>query len=929
MARDVKIRILGDAKSAKDAFATVDRDAGGFFDSVSTQAVAFGTALGDAITSGVSAAFDQLGEVVSGAFDMEDVAASMEASLGVSAERAGELGETAGSLYRDAWGSSMDEVGAAVETVASAFEGLGADDLETVTGQAIAFAEVFNTDVDSAIRSADQLVTQGLAPNAEAAMDLLTTGMQELPVSVRDELLEATNEYGQFFDQLGISGEEAIGGLVNAGEDGVYGIDKFGDALKELTIRSTDMSATSVAAYESAGLSAEDMSTRFLAGGETANGAFNDLIDGLLSIEDPVEQSNAAIALFGAPLEDLGVSEIPEFLEGLSDMDAGMEDVAGSADAMADAYGGTNRAKIEAFRRKVMGKLSEGVGFLIEKLEEVWPTIQNGFGKAVDWMQTNLLPIWQDFTEDVLPKVIDGLEDIGDAFAAAFRWMMDNKGVVLGALAGLAVAVGVVLVPAFLAWAAAAAAAAAATLIAAAPFVAIGVALAAVGAGIVYAYQNFEGFRTVVDGVARFFRDTVWPIMQTVFGKIVEGATGVVNWVKSNWDTISSIFKSVFNGIKFYVDNVVVPFWTTIINGALGVVNWFKKNWGKISGIVGTIIDGGAAVIRWFKDLPGNLAGAFGDGFKWLADKARDVRNYISERVQNIVDSVKNIATRTATGFADGFRWLRDRALAVREYIRDRVQNIVDSVKNIATRTATGFGDGFRWLRDRALAVREYIRGRVQNIVDSVKGIATRTATLFGDGFGWLRDRALAVREYIRDQVNTIVSFFSGMPARLVGLVGSMRSAGVSIGAAILGGIGAGIRGAVGFFGDIGAAVVSAIKVAANGLIDRLNNILEFTIPGPGFLPDIHLNPPDIPHLHSGGWVNPMGNDEMLAVLQRGEYVASRAELAGRPRSDSPFVGAGGPLIAIDKVMLGRDAQVIELRDELEKMTFGMRVANT
>ncbi|MCZ4136152.1 hypothetical protein BZG24_30250, partial [Escherichia coli] len=79
--------------------------------------------------------------------------------------------------------------------------------------------------------------------------------------------------YGKHFAALGIDGETAMGMIVASSADGAIGMDKMGDALKEFTIRATDMSKGTSAVYDSLGLDMQDMTTKLLAGGETAEGA--------------------------------------------------------------------------------------------------------------------------------------------------------------------------------------------------------------------------------------------------------------------------------------------------------------------------------------------------------------------------------------------------------------------------------------------------------------------------------------------------------------------------------------------------------------------------------------------------------------------------------------------------------------------------------
>ena len=120
--------------------------------------------------------------------------------------------------------------------------------------------------------------------------------------------MDAVDEYGPFMNSLGIKGEAAMTLLADSAEKGMFGIDKTGDAVKEFGIRATDMSKTSGVAFEQIGLDQEKMAAALLKGGDTGKEAFQTIIDGILSIKDPTEQSQAALALFGLGLIGLGAA---------------------------------------------------------------------------------------------------------------------------------------------------------------------------------------------------------------------------------------------------------------------------------------------------------------------------------------------------------------------------------------------------------------------------------------------------------------------------------------------------------------------------------------------------------------------------------------------------------------------------------------------
>ena len=361
MARtNIVVKILADTKELASGLSEADGMLGRFGKSAGV-ALAGGVAAAGAL--GVKGFMDALDrDVLNGRFG-DDI-------VGKAAE-----------VYGNAWGDSLEEVSAAVAEAERAF---GADaNLEGLTEAAFAIAERFGTDVNAEMQTANELM-ESFGVSAEDAFDMLAVAMEDSTAEVRDELSAAVREYGDFFDQLGFSADSSLAFLEHFGEDGAMAMDKAADALKEFTIRGADMSASSVDAFEAAGLSAEDMAAKILAGGSEGQQALWDTAEALMTIEDPAEQAAAAIALFGAPLEDLGTANIPEFLDVLANGTEGLGDFAGASSALADEVGGNLSARFEAFKRQGLEKLSEfmltnvvpAVETMFAKFQEHWPAIQ-------------------------------------------------------------------------------------------------------------------------------------------------------------------------------------------------------------------------------------------------------------------------------------------------------------------------------------------------------------------------------------------------------------------------------------------------------------------------------------------------------------------------------------------------------------------------
>lgn len=396
------------------------------------------------------------------AFGDQSIVTGFELELGVGADVAEALGKATSAAYASGLGESKEEVAAAAAAVNTAFgDSIDYDPatLQPLIEQATAVADVFDTDVNEAMMASGSLLRNGLVADGQEGLDLLAKGLQGLAPAVRDEVLAATNEYGKHFAALGISGEEAF--RLFRASDGVIGVDKLGDALKELTIRSTDMSKGTIDAYSALGLNAQEMTERMLAGGDTARGAMDEIVESLLGVTDPADQAGLAIALFGTPLEDLGTDQVPGFLKSLTHMEGGLGDIDGAAQKMADGLTSGPMAKLEAFKRQGLQTVADFIGGTVipgieklvsvfqegglsgvldlvsSKFSEAWPKIQQTLtdliGKLGSWIAEQVpvlagkLVEWAGaFVEWIVPMIPTALQELGKLLGSVAEWIIDE-----------------------------------------------------------------------------------------------------------------------------------------------------------------------------------------------------------------------------------------------------------------------------------------------------------------------------------------------------------------------------------------------------------------------------------------------------------------------------------------------------------------------
>jgi phage-related protein len=334
--RVLQVRFLGDT----DQLGKATENIGSKFSGMKIAAGAAAVAAGAAITSGIASSLE-----------FGTAQKKLEAQLGGASQLSRDAGEVAGSLYSQAYGSSLGDVNEAVRSVIQSgalMEGASKNQIEGITASAMSLAQAFNVDVSESMRAASQLVRTGLAPNATAAMDLITTSFQRFGPQAQD-VLDTVTEYSTQFRKLGIDGPQAMGLIQQGLQAGARDTDTLADALKEFSIRAIDGSKTTADGFKLIGLNVDDMAKKFAQGGPVAQQALDTVIDRLRGMKDPLQQQTAAVDLFGTKAEDLGAAL---FAMDPSKAVSAFGEVTGAASRLDQTIGDTAQNKITAMQRK-------------------------------------------------------------------------------------------------------------------------------------------------------------------------------------------------------------------------------------------------------------------------------------------------------------------------------------------------------------------------------------------------------------------------------------------------------------------------------------------------------------------------------------------------------------------------------------------------
>lgn len=526
--------------------------------------------------AGAAAGAAVVGSMV-GAMNKEAAGDRVAASLGLGPEDAKRISAATTDIYKAGWGQTREDVGRAVTAIAQQISGMADasdEDLQRVTQRTMDLAELMEQDVQRAAAAVGTMMKTGMAKDADEALDIIAAGFVA-GADKQQDLMDTLIEYPTLFRALGLSGQEATGLIAQGLEAGARNSDVLADSLKEFQIRATDGSKASAEAYATLGLNAQQMTAQIAAGGEGAKAGLDLVLDRLRAMQDPVARNAAAVGLFGTKAEDLGAAL---FAIDPSSAVQGLGEVEGAAGRMSDTLNDNAQTQIEAARRTI-------TDLGISAVEATGPV--GAFGAAVGGFLPSIMSVLGPLA--MMKMAFAG--QAGAAGAATLATIGNTASLVANRAAALASAAAMVVVRgAVMAWTAVQWLLNAALL--ANPIGLIIVAIVAVVAAIVVAYQKFGWFRDAIGwlwdkikGVFTWVKDN-WKNILT----LLTGPMGVaIRWITDNWDRVAGFFKrlpEVFKTVgKTLVSAITWPYRTAfnavvkLWNATLGRLSFKAPDW--------------------------------------------------------------------------------------------------------------------------------------------------------------------------------------------------------------------------------------------------------------------------------------------------------------------------------------------------------------
>lgn len=414
--------ILHPVQSAKDAGEGIKEHFGGAFEKVKGFAAETVKSIDShmAITIGsaaaVSASIIGIGvSSVKSAVSMDQAMNQFIASTGKGKEETERYQNVLENIYKNDYGESFEDIGQAMAEVSKQLGDMDDKSLQEVTESAFVLRDTFEYEIPESTRAAKAMM-DNFGVDGNYAMNLIAAGAQN-GLDYSGELLDSISEYSVQFEKVGLDADDMFKIFQKGADTGAWNLDKIGDAVKEMSIRVIDGSETTKEGFETIGLNADEMSAKFAAGGDSAKEAFQQTIDALADMEDPLAQNTAGVDLFGTMWEDLG----PEVVTQLASIEDGAYDTADAMNGIKEVKYDDLGSMFEGLKRTVELLLlplgEQLIPLLSEIIDGVLPLIESILPPLIECISAILQPVLE-LIESALVPLVEALMPIFDVISS-------------------------------------------------------------------------------------------------------------------------------------------------------------------------------------------------------------------------------------------------------------------------------------------------------------------------------------------------------------------------------------------------------------------------------------------------------------------------------------------------------------------------------
>ena len=321
------------------------------------------------------------------------------------------------------------------------------------------------------------------------------------------------------------------------------------------------------------------------------------------------------------------------------------------------------------------------------------------------------------------------------------------------------------------------------------PFVALGIAIAAIVAGLVYFFTQTETGKKVWQSFVDFLSQSIEAIKQFFTGLgtwFSEFWTSTVEGTKTIWNGITEFFSGLWNGIVTIVTNV----FATIASAVTGAYNRFVTTfqplisfYQSIFNLIGSIINVAfqliLAIIRGAYQLVigawKGLSGFFGGIFNAVSSVVSSVFSAIGSFASSAWGVVRSIWSAVAGFFSGIFNAVRGVVSGAFGAFGGFASNAWSRISGVFSGVGSFFSGVFSGATSAVSGAFSAFGSFASNAYNAITGVFSGLGSFFSGLFGGIKSTIDSVLGGVTNTINNISGAINGIAGKLGGLFkGSM-----------------------------------------------------------------------------------------------------------------------------------------------------------
>ena len=313
------------------------------------------------------------------------------------------------------------------------------------------------------------------------------------------------------------------------------------------------------------------------------------------------------------------------------------------------------------------------------------------------------------------------------------------------------------------------------------PFVALGIAIAAIVAGLVYFFTQTETGKKAWQSFVDFLSQSIEAIKQFFTGLgtwFSELWTSTVEGTKTIWNGITEFFSGLWNGIV----NIVKTVFTTISSLVTGAYNWFVTTfqplisfYQSIFGLVGSVIN------LAFQLILAIIRGAYKsvlDAWQGLSAWFGGIFNAVKSVVSSVFSAIGNFAVSTwnlvrsvwsaISGFFSGiFNAVRGVVSGVFSYFGGFASSAWGAISGVFSGVGSFFSGVFNGAKSAVSGAFSAFGEFASNAYNAITGVFNGIGGFFSGIFGGIKNTIDSVMGGVTNTINNISGAINGISGKV------------------------------------------------------------------------------------------------------------------------------------------------------------------